>query len=89
MRFGGNKFFVAIFCVLVATAAQGAVDLGIDVLQSSDYTLWKRNRVGLVTNQAGVNSHGVPTRVLLKTGVVARWPDDVVRFKGERSHLLY
>jgi uncharacterized protein YbbC (DUF1343 family) len=46
--------------------ADGAVDLGIDVLAQSDYALLAGKRVGLITNQTGVDSNGTRTRVLLK-----------------------
>lgn len=51
------------FC---AASAQGAVELGIDVLSSHDYTLLTGKRVGLITNQTGVNAAGTKTRLLLK-----------------------
>ena len=53
----------------MATPAQAAVRLGIDVLESTGYAFLKGKRVGLVTNQTGVDSNGVATRVLLKKNV--------------------
>jgi uncharacterized protein YbbC (DUF1343 family) len=71
MRFGGNKIFLALLLgsILAAAQARDAVRLGIDVLESTGYPLLKGKRVGLVTNQTGVDSNGVPTRVLLKKNV--------------------
>src|SRR4030095_17211182 len=66
MRFAGNKFFAGLASVVIAVNAQGAVELGIDVLESTGYALLKNKRVGLVTNQTGVDSRGVRTRVLLR-----------------------
>jgi uncharacterized protein YbbC (DUF1343 family) len=66
MRFAGNKIFVVLASVLFAANTSGAVELGIDVLESNGYGLLKNKRVGLVTNQTGVDSRGVRTRVLLK-----------------------
>jgi uncharacterized protein YbbC (DUF1343 family) len=66
MRFAGNKIFLVFASVLVGANASGAVELGIDVLESSGYALLKNKRVGLVTNQTGVDSRGVRTRVLLR-----------------------
>jgi uncharacterized protein YbbC (DUF1343 family) len=66
MRFAGNKILLVFASVLVGANAFGAVELGIDVLESSDYALLKNKRVGLVTNQTGVDSRGVRTRVLLR-----------------------
>ncbi len=57
------KLIVLFFC---ASSAQGAVELGIDVLASRDYSLLKGKRVGLITNQTGINSSGSKTRLLLK-----------------------
>lgn len=46
-----------------------AVELGIDVLQKNNFDLLRGKRVGLVTNQTGVNSSGEKTRLLLKKHV--------------------
>jgi uncharacterized protein YbbC (DUF1343 family) len=43
-----------------------AVELGIDVLQREGFGILRGKRVGLVTNQTGVSSSGVKTRVILK-----------------------
>jgi uncharacterized protein YbbC (DUF1343 family) len=66
MRFAGNRIFVALASVVIAANAWGAVELGIDVLESNGYALLKNKRFGLITNQTGVNSLGVRTRVLLR-----------------------
>ncbi len=46
-----------------------AVELGIDVLQKNNFDLLRGKRVGLVTNQTGVNSAGVKTRLILRKNV--------------------
>jgi uncharacterized protein YbbC (DUF1343 family) len=66
MRFAGNKIFVVLASVLVGANASGAVELGIDVLESNGYALLKNKRVGLVTNQTGVDSRGARAQVLLR-----------------------
>ena len=43
---------------LALATAHASVDLGIDVLSSQDYSLLKGKRVGLITNQTGLNSAG-------------------------------
>src|SRR6266404_7626182 len=71
MRFAGNKTVLALVIgwILMATWAQAAVQLGVDVLESAGYAMLKGKRVGLVTNQTGVDSSGVRTRMLLKRNV--------------------
>jgi uncharacterized protein YbbC (DUF1343 family) len=66
MRLAGNKIFVVLASVLIGANASGAVELGIDVLESNGYALLKNKRVGLVTNQTGANSRGIRTRMLLR-----------------------
>lgn len=46
-----------------------AVELGIDVLQRNNFDLLRGKRVGLVTNQTGVNSNGEKTRLILRKHV--------------------
>ena len=57
---------VAIALLAFCTSGRAAVDLGIDVLEQSNYAILKGKRVGLVTNQTGVNRKGIRTRVLLR-----------------------
>lgn len=73
MRFAGNKVFVVLASILVAANARGAVELGIDVLESNGYALLKNQRAGLITSQTGLDSKGVGTRFLLRqnTNMVA------------------
>jgi uncharacterized protein YbbC (DUF1343 family) len=66
MRFAGNRIFAALVLVVIVADARGAVELGIDVLESNGYSLLKNKRVGLITNQTGVDSRGVRTHVLLR-----------------------
>lgn len=63
-----NKKRIAIFIVVFAccATAQAAVDLGIDVLAQQGYNILAGKRVGLITNQTGVDSNGSRTRVLLR-----------------------
>ncbi len=57
-------------CTLVfGTAAEAKVQLGIDVLAAQDFAPLKGRRVGLVTNQTGVNSSGTKTRFVLRKNV--------------------
>jgi uncharacterized protein YbbC (DUF1343 family) len=66
---GGENKKRILLCVatLVSCAtARATVDLGIDTLAQRDYAILAGKRVGLITNQTGVDSHGVRTRVLLK-----------------------
>ncbi len=62
------RFLAAVFFLLL-TARSEAVELGIDVLQKQDFVSLKGRRVGLVTNQTGVNSSGIKTRALFKKNV--------------------
>src|SRR5207249_7726125 len=66
MRSAGNRIFVALASVLIAADARGGVGLGIDVLAANGHALLKNKRVGLITNQTGVDSRGIRTRVLLR-----------------------
>ena len=54
-----------LFVVLLSQTALGAVQLGIDVLAAENFTPLAGKRVGLVTNQTGVNSSGTKTRLIL------------------------
>ena len=56
---------VAILFMTASVAASSAVELGIDVLEKSDYAMLRGKRVGLITNQTGINSRGTRTRGLL------------------------
>jgi len=68
MRAAGNKKWIVRLLAIVACAAtaDASVELGIDVLEAHDYSLLAGKRVGLITNQTGVDSEGTRTRVLLK-----------------------
>lgn len=62
-----NKKRLLFAIVLLASigTADAAVELGVDVLAHSNYALLRGKRVGLITNQTGVDSNGTKTRVLL------------------------
>jgi uncharacterized protein YbbC (DUF1343 family) len=62
----GSKVAIAAAFLAVASTSDAAVQLGIDVLEQNNYALLRGKRVGLVTNQTGVDSHGNKTRVLLR-----------------------
>jgi len=67
MYFPKKIFLLTAAAVLVAGGyASAQVQLGIDVLQNQGFGLLKGKRVGLVTNQTGVSSSGVRTRVILQ-----------------------
>jgi uncharacterized protein YbbC (DUF1343 family) len=57
---------VILGATLLGARAEAAVDLGIDVLEQSNYAILKGKRVGLITNQTGVDRKGIRTRVLLR-----------------------
>ena len=59
-------FFAFVLLLGLSATAHAIVDLGIDVLEQSNYAILKGKRVGLVTNQTGVNRKGIRTRVLLR-----------------------
>ena len=58
-----------IFGLTFSISSANAVELGIDVLQGNNFDLLRGKRVGLVTNQTGVNSAGEKTRMILKRHV--------------------
>jgi uncharacterized protein YbbC (DUF1343 family) len=62
-----------ILLIVAAQSTHAAVQLGIDVLASDGFSALSGKRVGLVTNQTGVNSSGTKSRVVLKknTNLVA------------------
>ena len=60
--------FIALIVAFTANA-HAAVRLGIDVLEARGFAPLAGKRVGLVTNQTGVNSAGIKTRVVLKKNV--------------------
>ncbi len=64
----GNKrqIAVAIAFLAIASTIDAAVELGIDVLEQSNYAILHGKRVGLITNQTSIDSHGNRTRVLLR-----------------------
>jgi uncharacterized protein YbbC (DUF1343 family) len=67
VRAENKKRILICFAVLACCAtARATVDLGIDVLAQRDYSILAGKRVGLITNQTGVDSHGTRTRVLLR-----------------------
>ena len=64
---------IVVFFALLTATTQAAVQLGIDVLTEQNFAPLEGKRVGLVTNQTGVNSSGTKTRVILRknTNLVA------------------
>jgi len=65
----GSKQRLALAVVLLGLCAnaRAAVQLGIDVLADNNYAQLRGKRVGLITNQTGVNSRETRTRVVLVT----------------------
>ncbi|HJT79826.1 MAG TPA: DUF1343 domain-containing protein [Chthoniobacterales bacterium] len=65
--FGVRRWaFLFLCCLAFSSTANAVVDLGIDVLEQTNYAILKGKRVGLVTNQTGVNRKGIKTRILLR-----------------------
>jgi uncharacterized protein YbbC (DUF1343 family) len=62
-----NLVRCALFWLLALWGARAGatVLLGIDVLQQEGFAPLRGKRIGLITNQTGVNSEGVKTRVIL------------------------
>ena len=58
------RIFALIFAVVFTASAD--VLLGIDVLAGRDFDALRGKRVGLITNQTGVNAAGTKTRLILK-----------------------
>jgi len=61
-----KHFALAIIFLVGAANARATVELGIDVLEQSNYAMLRGKRVGLITNQTSIDSHGNRTRVLLR-----------------------
>ena len=60
-------FFLSLVLALASImSAHAGVMLGIDVLEANHFDLLQGRRVGLITNQTGVNASGVKTRKILK-----------------------
>lgn len=57
---------LAVISILALHTSCANVDLGVDVLQKQNFKVLEGKRIGLVTNQTGINSSGVRTRVILK-----------------------
>ncbi len=62
-----QKFFL-LFVLAAAAAfrAYAQVELGTDVLEREGFSILEGKRVGLVTNQTGVDSRGVKTRLVMR-----------------------
>ncbi len=58
-------FFMCAVCFPETQLSAARVALGIDVLQESRFEIIRGKRVGLITNQTGVDSRGVRTRLIL------------------------
>ncbi|CAF0693032.1 exo-beta-N-acetylmuramidase NamZ family protein [Candidatus Methylacidithermus pantelleriae] len=65
----GRRFFY-VWALLawtgIETMAWGKVLLGIDVLRQHGFRPLRGKRIGLITNQTGVDAQGRPTRVILQ-----------------------
>jgi uncharacterized protein YbbC (DUF1343 family) len=62
----GSKVAIAAAFLAVTSTISAAVELGIDVLEQSNYALLRGKRVGLVTNQTSIDSRSNKTRALLR-----------------------
>jgi len=70
MMLRSRAFFLTLLSALsLGIPSVRAVELGIDVLEHNNFDLLRGKRVGLVTNQTGVDSAGVKTRMILKRHV--------------------
>src|SRR5207302_1706281 len=61
-----RAMFRTLAFLFIAALPLRAVELGIDVLKSQDFAPLAGKRIGLVTNQTGVDSSGAKTRLLLR-----------------------
>ena len=59
-------FRILLLLVVAALPLRAAVELGIDNLRAQNFAPLAGKRVGLVTNQTGVDSSGTKTRVILR-----------------------
>ena len=86
-----KKWIVRLSALLFCVAtAQASVELGIDRLAANDYSLLAGKRVGLITNQTGINAAGTKTRVLLlaETNRLSR-PDMFRRTSASKLDIFY
>ena len=60
-----RRLILLLVLLLPCTSVAGVM-LGIDVLEENNFDLLQGRRVGLITNQTGVNSRGEKTRKILK-----------------------
>ncbi len=58
-------FLFFAFGLVIPASAQSRIRLGIDVLEQNGFGILRGKRVGLITNQTGVNSAGRRTREIL------------------------
>jgi uncharacterized protein YbbC (DUF1343 family) len=61
-----KRMLLCLVVLFFCDTARAEVELGIDVLAQRNYSILAGKRVGLITNQTGVDSHGTRTRVLLR-----------------------
>lgn len=64
-----TRTLILLLLFLATLEIATATDLGIDVLAEHHFDLLQGKRVGLVTNQTGVNKKGILTRLILKKNV--------------------
>lgn len=58
-------FIIVVFFAFSSEISAQRVKLGIDVLAENNFSVLRGKRVGLITNQTGVNSKGEKTRTIL------------------------
>ena len=61
-----KRILICLATLVCCATTRATVELGIDVLAQRDYAILAGKRVGLITNQTGIDSHGMRTRMLLK-----------------------
>ncbi|MFL2436322.1 MAG: exo-beta-N-acetylmuramidase NamZ domain-containing protein [Verrucomicrobiales bacterium] len=59
------SYYVLLNFYLLSAVNNKNISLGIDELEKNEFVTLKGKRVGLITNQTGVNSKGVKTRTIL------------------------
>ncbi len=60
-----RRFLLSLLMLALLASGSQAFELGIDNLEARGFDSLKGKRVGLITNQTGVNSHGKRTREIL------------------------
>jgi uncharacterized protein YbbC (DUF1343 family) len=62
----GKATFLVVTIFIAASLRAGGVELGIDLLKEHNFDLLAGKRIGLITNQTGVDGGGTRTRLILR-----------------------